>query len=61
MRGADGVFVEVFEWASEAASRSAHDHADVKRIWGRFADVSDFVPLSTVAEGAKSFVHFQPV
>jgi hypothetical protein len=61
MRGADGVYVEVFEWASEAASRSAHDHAEVKRIWGRFAEVCDFVPLASVSEAAKPFAHFHPV
>lgn len=61
MRGADGVYVEVFEWVSEAASRSAHDHAEVQRIWGRFEEVCDFVPLASVAEVAKPFAHFHPV
>jgi hypothetical protein len=61
MRGADGVYVEVFEWASEAASRSAHDHADVQRIWGRFAEACDFVPLAVVKEAASPFAHFQPL
>lgn len=61
MRAADGVYVEVFEWASEAASRSAHDHPEVKRIWGRFAEVCDFVPLASVTEAGKPFAHFHPV
>lgn len=61
MRGADGVYVEVFEWASEAASRSAHDHPEVKRIWGRFAEVCEFIPLASVSEAGRPFAHFQPV
>jgi hypothetical protein len=57
-QGQDGVMVEIFEWASEQASRSAHDHPEVKRIWGRFAEVCDFVSLASIPEAQRPFAHF---
>jgi hypothetical protein len=35
--------------------------AEVERIWGRFAEVCDFVPLASVSEAAKPFAHFLSV
>jgi hypothetical protein len=56
--GQDGTVVEIFEWVSEDASRSAHDHAEVKRLWGRFADICDFVPLASLTETQRPFADF---
>ena len=56
----DRVYLEIFEWVSEEASRGAHDHESVKKIWKKMAQVSDFVPLSTLEEAKTPFAHFTP-
>jgi hypothetical protein len=61
MQAADGTVVEVFEWASPAAIAEAHGNARVQAMWARFAAVSDYVPLSAVAEAAGMFAEFAPV
>lgn len=60
-RSKDGTFLEIFEWASEEASRGAHDHPEVQRLWGEFADVCEFVPMSGLEELARPFAHFTPL
>ena len=59
MRGAGGVLLEVFEWASEAASRRAHHEAEVQAAWARFAELCTFEALSSLPEAAKPFAHFE--
>ncbi len=54
----DRVYLEIFEWASEEASRGAQDHEAVKELWGEMAQVCDFVPLSTLEEAKTPFAHF---
>ena len=61
MTAADGTVVEIFEWLSEEASRSAHANPKVSEIWGALADAADFVPLSALEEAAGPFAHFTPV
>ena len=59
--GADGTFIEVFEWASEEKSRSAPTISDIGNLWKAMADVMDFVPLASLAEAQKPFAHFRPI
>lgn len=61
LRAADGTVLEVFEWASEAASRSAHEDRDVMEVWKAIGDCAEFVPLSGIAEAARPFAHFTAV
>ncbi len=56
-----GVLVEIFEWASEAASRAAHTDPVVQAYWAKMAEVCDFVPLASLAEAARPFAHFKRI
>ena len=61
MRAADGTYVEAFEWASETAARSAHDHPDIARIWDAMGQIADLTSLDSLAESHQPFSHFEPV
>ena len=61
MEAADGDIVEVFEWLSEEAIRSAHTNPQVLKMWDEYAAVCDYVPVGTVAEAANLFSAFKPV
>lgn len=61
MRSKDGVIVEVFEWASEAAIEQAHHHDGVKAVWDRFQDCCDYVPLASLPEASQMFAEFEPL
>jgi len=50
IRGADGVVINVFEWKEGAIAR-AHQHSDVLAMWGRYAEVCDYVPLHALPRG----------
>jgi hypothetical protein len=58
LRAGDGTYVEIFEWASAEASRSAHGAPEVGRIWDAMERVADFVSLDTLAESKRPFTHF---
>jgi hypothetical protein len=60
MRGADGVIVEVFEWAPGAIA-SAHENPEVLALWGRYAAVCDYVPLRDLPETGEMFATFAPI
>lgn len=53
--------LEVFEWASEEAGRSAHEHPRVQDLWSRMARVCDFIPMADLDETRSPFAHFEPV
>jgi hypothetical protein len=61
MRALDGTIIEVFEWASPAAIKEAHENPRVQAMWGRFAQCCDYVPLNTLMESAGMFAEFEPV
>jgi hypothetical protein len=61
MRAADGVVIEVFEWASTAAIEEAHDHPRVQKMWARFAACADYLPVGEVAEASAVFSEFAPL
>jgi hypothetical protein len=58
--GKDGAIVEVFEWATGAIA-AAHENPEVQKIWNRFGEVCDYVPLSALPEGGELFAAFQPI
>ncbi|MCG3173245.1 MAG: hypothetical protein GMKNLPBB_01423 [Myxococcota bacterium] len=59
MTAADGTILEIFEWTSKEAVDAAHDHPEVKKMWDRFHELSDYVPLKDLAEAQGIFPHFQ--
>ncbi len=61
MEAKDGTIIEVFEWISEKAVEVAHTNPEVMKIWDRFAEVCDYVPMNSVEEASFPFAHFTPV
>ena len=61
MEARDGTVVEVFEWVSAAAIKSAHDNPAVQAMWQDYAEVCDYVPIGEVPEAAELFSEFAPV
>jgi hypothetical protein len=61
MVAGDGTIIEVFEWRSREAIESAHTNPVIQEMWGRYAEVCDYVPVTTVAEAAQLFSEFDPL
>jgi hypothetical protein len=56
----DGTIVEVFEWATDGVER-AHTNPVVKKLWERYADACEIVPLGSLAESSTMFAAFTPL
>ena len=52
--------MEVFEWAAGGAER-AHSNPVVRKLWERYADACEFVPLSSLSEASTMFASFTPI
>ena len=61
MRTADGVIVEVFEWASQEAIAGAHQNPAVIDLWKRFEAACTYETPSNLPEFQKMFSHFEPI
>jgi hypothetical protein len=61
MRAADGTIIEVFEWKSPAAIDAAHTNPEVLKLWARYAEACEYVPLIQVKECSDMFAGFAPV
>lgn len=61
MRAADGTIIEVFEWVSKEAIQSAHTNPVVLKMWERYAEACEYVPLTSVKECGDMFAAFEPV
>lgn len=61
MEAADGTIIEVFEWLSEEAIQNAHSNPAVLAMWGKYAEVCDYVPVGNVAEIDVLFSGFKPL
>jgi hypothetical protein len=57
-RSTDGTLIEVFEWASAEAAKSAHDHPAVAKVWEAMAMVCEFSTLGALPEAMDRFPHF---
>ncbi len=57
----DGTVVEVFEWISGEAIESAHANPVVLKMWERYAEVCDYVPIAEVPEATKVFSELTPL
>ncbi|MES2279419.1 MAG: hypothetical protein V4592_25530 [Bacteroidota bacterium] len=58
---ADGTLIEIFEWLSPEAIQQAHRNQEVHKMWGEFAEVCDYVPLSELPETKGLFAEFTPL
>ncbi len=61
MRAADGTIIEVFEWKSKAAIESAHTNPAVLKMWDKYNEACEYVPLNTVKESSDMFAGFEPI
>jgi quinol monooxygenase YgiN len=61
MRAADGTILEVFEWKSKAAIETAHTNPAVLKMWEKYAEACEYVPLAAVKESSDMFAGFEPI
>ncbi|SRR5258706_15723894 len=60
MEATDGTIIEVFEWKSQSAIDQAHTNAEVVKMWGKYAEACDYIPVGKVEETASLFSSFKP-
>ena len=60
MRAEDGTIVEVFEWG-DGAVQAAHTNPQVQKLWERFGEACDYIPLRDLPETASLFSHYAPL
>ena len=61
MRAADGTILEVFEWKSQAAIDAAHGNPAVAKMWERYAEACEYIPLKNLKEAGDLFAAFEPL
>ena len=61
MQAKDGTIVEVFGWKSKESVEIAHNNPQVQKLWSHYAEVCEYVPIGTIAEGGQLFAEFTPV
>lgn len=60
-KAADGTYIEVFCWKSQAAIEAAHKNPAVQKMWADYAEVCDFVTIADVPEAKQLFAGYAPV
>ncbi len=60
MEAKDGTIIEVFGWKSKSAIEQAHSNPEVLKMWGKYAEVCDYIPVGQVEEIADLFSQFTP-
>ena len=60
MKAEDGTIIEVFEWKSKAAIEEAHSNPVVLKMWGKYSEVCEYIPVGQVEEISKLFSQFTP-
>lgn len=58
MSARDGSVVEVLEWKSQAEIDAAHTHPALIALWREYAEVCEYVPLSSLPEATELFSGF---
>jgi len=61
MRAEDGTIVEIFEWNSDDAIEQAHSNPEVQKLWARFNEACEYIPLVNLAECKEMFANFEPL
>jgi hypothetical protein len=57
--GADGIYLELFQWESAAAASDAHENKHVMEIWGGLGACADVLTLKSLKEAEQRFPHFE--
>jgi hypothetical protein len=57
----DKTVVEIFGWKSKQAIEAAHSNPAVQKMWERFAQVCEFIPLKNLDESNDMFAEFDAV
>ncbi|MEP6844660.1 MAG: hypothetical protein ABI861_01595 [Panacibacter sp.] len=60
MQAKDGIIIEVFEWKSKAAIEQAHTNPEVLKMWSRYAQVCEYIPIAQLEEANQMFADFTP-
>ena len=60
MRASNGEILEVFEWEAGAIA-TAHEHAEVQKLWAQYSEVCDYAPLQSLVEAQGPFAQFEPL
>ena len=61
MQSSDGVYLEVFEWKSNATIDKAHKSETVRKLWARFEEACNYVPTGSVKGIDTLFPNFDSV
>ncbi|MFT4925900.1 MAG: quinol monooxygenase YgiN [Phenylobacterium sp.] len=61
MKSKDGTLLEVFEWVSKEAIEQAHSNPQVQKMWQQYAQVCEYIPLSTLDETSDLFAEFAAI
>lgn len=61
MEAANGDVVEVFEWVSEEAIASAHEHAEVRAMWAEYEQCCTYIPVTEVPGAGTLFPDHTPL
>ena len=61
LRAQNGTILEVFEWKSKEAITAAHTNPVVLKMWERYAEACEYVPLANVKECSDMFAEFVPI
>jgi|ERR1700730_10975923 len=60
MEAKDGTIIEIFEWKSKSAIEQAHSNPEVLKMWGRYAEACEYIPVGKVEETSNLFSEFTP-
>ncbi len=61
METAHGDVIEVFEWVSEEAIATAHEHPEVLAMWAEYEQCCTYVPVTDLPGAAGLFPDFTPL
>lgn len=61
METQDGDVVEVFEWVSEEAIASAHEHPEVRAMWAEYEQCCTYIPVAAIADAEALFPDYTPL
>jgi len=61
MRADDGTILEVFGWIGAEEKDMAHENEKVLKLWNRFGEISESVPLTDLAEAKYKYANFEPL
>lgn len=59
LRAPDGTVVELFEWKDHDAIAAAHEHPEVREMWGRYDDCCTYGTLADLPNVDTMFAEFE--